>query len=115
MGPTTIDRNSRPALTVKEDCVLEDSTGTLNSTTQLKTNTSYYLKNLTLRCYQGSKFLSTNCHTKFSEEAQTLSTLIGPEVLNTPEKEIVVSHVKLTYLKRAKSVKNMLLSDNCHN
>ena len=65
------------ALSVKEDCILDDETGTMELHiweplfTQLKSNKAYYFQNLTLRYYQGSKFLSSNRNTTYSEETTT--------------------------------------------
>ena len=95
------DRNQiQQALIVKEDSILEDNTGTMELHiweplfTQLKSNTAYYFQNLTLRYYQGSKFLSTNRNTTYSEETTTLQKLVGPEILTNPEREIIVSQLK---------------------
>ena len=84
--PNKIETKSSQALSVKEDCILEDETGTMELHiweplfTQLKSNKAYYLQNLTLRYYQGSKFLSTNRNTTCSEETTTLKKLVGPEI-----------------------------------
>ena len=70
--PNKIETKSSQALSVKEDCILEDETGTMELHiweplfTQLKSNKAYYFQNFTLRYYQGSKFLSTNRNTTYS-------------------------------------------------
>ena len=67
--PSKIETKSSQALSVKEDCILEDETGTMELHiwkplfTRLKSNKAYYFQNLTLRYYQGPKFLSTNRNT----------------------------------------------------
>ena len=82
--PNKIETKSSQALSVKEDCILEDETGTMELHiweplfTQLKSNKAYYFQNFTLRYYQGSKFLSTNRNTTYSEETTTLKKLVGP-------------------------------------
>ena len=98
--PNKIETKSSQALSVKEDCILEDETGTMELHiweplfTQLKSNKAYYFQNLTLRYYQGSKFLSTNRNTTYSEETTTLKKLVGPEILTNPEREIIASQLK---------------------
>lgn len=93
--PNKIKTKSSQPLSVKEDCILEDETGTMELHiweplfTQLKSNKAYYFQNLTLRYYQGSKFLSTNRNTTYSEETTTLKKLVGPEILTNPEREII--------------------------
>ena len=62
--------------------------------TQLKSNKACYFQNLTQRYYQGSKFLSINRNTTYSEEATTLQKLVGPEILTNPEREIIASQLK---------------------
>ena len=82
--PKKIETKSSQTLTVKEDCILEDNTDTMELHiwdplfTKLTSNKAYYFKNLTLRYYQGSKFLSTNRNTSYSEETTTLEKLVGP-------------------------------------
>ena len=98
--PNKIETKFSQALSVKEDCLLEDETGTMELHiweplfTQLKSNNAYYSQNLTLRYYQGSKFLSTSRNTTYSEEATTLKKLVGPEILTNPEREIIASQLK---------------------
>ena len=98
--PNKIETKSSQALSAKEDCILEDETGTMELHiweplfTQLKSNKAYYFQNLTLRYYQGSKFLSTNRNTTYIEETTTLKKLVGPEILTNPEREIIVSQLK---------------------
>ena len=53
--PNKIETKSSQALSVKEDCILEDETGTMELHiweplfTQLKSNKAYYFQNLTLQ------------------------------------------------------------------
>ncbi|CAH3176128.1 unnamed protein product, partial [Porites lobata] len=101
-GPNKIETKSKlyQALSVKEDCILEDETGTMELHiweplfTQLKSNKAYYFQNLTLRYYQGSKFLSTNRNTTYSEETTILKKLVDPEILTNTDREIIASQLK---------------------
>ena len=98
--PNKIETKSSQTLSVKEDCILEEETGEMELHTweplftQLKSNKAYYFQNLTLRYYQGSKFLSTNRNTTYSEETTTLKKLVGPDILTNPEREIIASQLK---------------------
>ena len=97
---TTIETKSSQALSVKEDCILEDETGTMELHiweplfTPVKSNKAYYFQNLTLRYYQGSKFLSTNRNTTYSEETTILKKIVDPEILTNTEREIIASQLK---------------------
>ncbi|XP_068677599.1 uncharacterized protein [Montipora foliosa] len=85
---------------VKEDCILEDSTGTVTLHIwdplihQLKTGKSYVFTNLTVKYYQGSTFLSTSPLTTAIETTVSLEKVMGPELLRTPEQEITVPDFK---------------------
>lgn len=98
--PKKIETKSNKTLMVKKDCILEGNTDTMELHiweplfTQLTNNKAYYLEKLTLRYYQGSKFLSTNRNTSYSEETTTLEKLVGPEILTNPDKEIIASQLK---------------------
>ena len=95
--PKKIDSQS---LTIKEDCILEDHSDTMELHiweplfTKLSNNKQYYFKNLTLRSYQGTKFLSTNKNTSYTEENTILEKLVGPEILTNPDRDIVASQLK---------------------
>lgn len=86
---------------VKEDCILEDSTGHTSIhiwnplITQLKNTYSYRLDNLTVKNFQGNTFLSTSPFTTYTQLQNTLSSLKGPAILETPEKQIFVDNFKL--------------------
>ena len=85
---------------VKEDCIIEDATGHTSIhiwsplTEQLKSNYSYCIKNLTVKNFQGNTFLSTSPFTSFNEVQNTLSSLAGPTILETPEQELFVERFK---------------------
>ena len=86
---------------VKEDCVLEDNTGSsmihiwepLVHT--LTTGNSYSFTNLTVRNFQGSTYLNTSPSTTASPTTQTVETLPGPSMLKSPEKEITATDFNL--------------------
>ena len=86
---------------VKEDCILEDSTGYTSIhiwnplITQLKNTYSYRFNNLTVKNFQGNTFLSTSPFTTYTQLQNTLSSLKGPAILETPEKQILVDSFKL--------------------
>ena len=86
---------------VKEDCILEDSTGHTSIhiwnplISQLKNSYSYRLNNLTVKNFQGNTFLSTSPFTTYTQLQNTLSSLKGPAILETPEKQILVDNFKL--------------------
>ena len=94
-------KSSGQAGNVKEDCVLEDETGTsmlhiwepLLST--LKNGDSYLFTNLTVKNFQGTTFLSTSPLTTTSPSTTTLKTLSGPEMLKSPEKEVTAKCIDL--------------------
>ena len=85
---------------VKEDCILEDSTGHTSIhiwsplISKLKNNYSYRLNNLTVKNFQGNTFLSTSPFTTYSQQEKTLSSLKGPVILEIPEKQIFVGSFK---------------------
>ncbi|XP_068677709.1 uncharacterized protein [Montipora foliosa] len=86
---------------VKEDCILEDSTGHTSIhiwsplITQLKNTYSYRLNNLTVKNFQGNTFLSTSPFTTYTQQVNTLSSFKGRAILETPEKQIFVDSFKL--------------------
>ena len=86
---------------VKEDCVLEDKSGSsmihiwepLVHT--LTSGKSYSFTNLTVRNFQGSTYLSTSPSTTTNSATQTVETLTGPSMLKSPEKEITVTQFNM--------------------
>ena len=78
---------------VKEDCVLEDKTGSSmihiweRLVHTLTTGNSYSFTNLTVRNFQGSSYLSTSPSTTANPTTQTVETLTGPGMLKSPEKK----------------------------
>ncbi len=98
--PKKIETKTGQTLTVKEDCILEDGSTTMEIHIweplfdKLTDKKAYHFKNLTLRYYAGIKFLSTNKNTIYTEDSSTLQNLVGPEMLTNPDREIMASEVK---------------------
>lgn len=86
---------------VKEDCVLEDSTGAIlvhiwhPLIANIKTGQSYLLRNLTVKNFQGKTFLSTTPTTNVSPTSLTLQSVKGPDILENPEKEVTVAYLNM--------------------
>ena len=86
---------------VKEDCVIEDSTGTIMAhiweplIDQLKDGQAYLFKNLTIKNFQGCTFVSTSPQTTISSITQTLTDLAGPDILNSPDQQVTIPSIKL--------------------
>lgn len=80
---------------------MEDSTGHTSIhiwsplITQLKNTHSYRLNNLTVKNVQGNTFLPTSPFITYTLLENTLSSLKGPAILETPEKQMFVDNVKL--------------------
>ena len=79
--PNKVETKSSQALSVKEDCISED-------------NTTMMELHIWERFYQGSKFLSTNRNTTYSEETTNLEKLVGPQISTNPDREIAASEIK---------------------
>ena len=82
---------------VKEDCVLDDETGTVGTATihvqdvlinQIKSGNTYETENLTVKQFQGITHLGTTRATTYREANQKLKTLNGPALLKKLEKEV---------------------------
>ena len=80
-------KSSGETVSVKEDCVLEDETGAIMAhiwnplIDDLENGQSYIFKNLTVKNYQSSTFLSTTPFTTVSPTIQALPKLTGPNML----------------------------------
>ena len=87
--------------TVKEDCVLEDETGTATIHIwdplfkNIKTGTTYEFENLSVKHFQGITHLGTTPSTTFKEAHQQMKTVNGPALLENPEKEAKVVRFKM--------------------
>ena len=85
---------------VKEDCILEDETGTATIhiwdplINNIKSGTTYEFQNLIVKHFQGITHLGTPA-TTFKEASQQLETLNGPALLENPEKQAKVQNFKL--------------------
>lgn len=94
-------KSSSEMTTVKEDCDLEDETGTATIHIwdplfkNIKTGTTYEFENLTVKHFQGITHLGTTPTTTFKEANQQLKPINGPALLANPEKEAKVESFKM--------------------
>lgn len=94
-------KTTQQMTSVKEDCVLEDKTGTATIhiwdplINKIKSGTTYEFENLTVKHFQGTTHLGTTPATTFKEASQQLETLNGPALPQNPEKEAKVEKFKL--------------------
>lgn len=86
---------------MKEDCVLEDETGTATIHIwdplfkNMETGTTYEFKNLTVKHFQGITHLGTTPTTTFKQANQQLKPINGPALLQNSEKEAKVESFKM--------------------
>ena len=94
-------KSSSEMTTVKEDCVLEDETGTATIHIwdplfkNIKTGTTYEFENLIVKHFQGITHLGTTPTTTFKQANQQLKPINGPALLANPEKEAKVESFKM--------------------
>lgn len=88
---------------VKEDCVLEDQTGTAilhiwdPLIKEVTDGVSYNFQNLTVKHFKGTTFLSTSLATsvkKMDKQIQ-LTNPSGPDLLQNPDKDVTIEQFKL--------------------
>ena len=85
---------------VKEDCIIEDETGAMvfhiwhPIIDKLESGKSYQFKNVTVKYFQGSTFLSTCPSTTFSEASTIVADLAGPKLLEDPEQKVEAPNFK---------------------
>ena len=85
---------------VKENCVVEDATGSIMAhiwsplIDQLEDGKAYLFKNLTIKNFQGCTFISTSPQTTISPTTQTLQSLSGPDILQNPDLKVTVPNIK---------------------
>lgn len=85
---------------VKEDCVIEDHTGSVtihiwdNLLTQLRSGNTYSFQNLSVKNYSGLTLLGTTPTTTFQKVDLQLAEVKGPQLLSNTEKEIVIQEFK---------------------
>ena len=95
-------KQSKEITYVKEDCILEDETAQIMIQiwqpiiNQLRNGKSYHFKNLMVKFYQGSTFLTTTTSTTFTEVEQSATTLEGPKMLANPEQKIEAQKFQFT-------------------
>ncbi len=100
--PVQIKSTQKMSL-VKEDCVLEDETGTAilhiwdPLIKEVITGTSYNFHNLTIKHFKGTTFLSTSPASSITrmEQQIQLHNPSGPALLENPDKDITVEQFKL--------------------
>lgn len=94
-------KSSSEMTTVKEDCVLEEETGTATIHIwdplfkNMETGTTYEFKSLTVKHFQGITHLGTTPTTMFKQANQQLKPINGPALLQNPEKEAKVESFKM--------------------
>ncbi|KAJ7322060.1 hypothetical protein OS493_033226, partial [Desmophyllum pertusum] len=92
-------RNGQNGL-VKEDCILEDSTGHTvihlwdDIIKQLQSSKSYSINNLSVKIYSGNTMLGTTVTTTFEEVTAVLDKVEGPDLLKNCDKTITVNEFK---------------------
>jgi ssDNA-binding replication factor A large subunit len=93
-------RTTQKTAFVNEDCIIEDSTGSAvlhiwePMSEQLKSGTTYELKNLVVKHFQGTNHLSTSTSTSFSIADQQVKASKGPSLLECPERILEVKEFK---------------------
>lgn len=93
-------RRTKEKSFVKEDCVIEDQTGAIAFHVwapilkQLENGKTYLFKNLTVRVFQGSTFLSTSPSTTLSCAAQCVEEISGHKLLLNREQVLKVQQLK---------------------
>lgn len=99
--PKPVEVKSTQKMTlVKEDCVLEDETGTAEIhiwdelINNVKNGTTYEFQNLNVKHFKGSAHLATTPATTFKEASKQLKSVQGPTLLENPEKEVKVEMFK---------------------
>ena len=96
---------------VKEDCILEDCTGTApfhiwgSLIEELFDGCSYEFFNLCVKQFQSSVYLATSINTSFKEVEQQVEILQGPSLFVNVEKQITV--------KQFDSVKKLSIFVSC--
>lgn len=94
-------KTSKEMTSVKEDCVLEDETGTATIhiwaplINNIQSGNTYEFQNLSVKHFQGITHLGTTPATTFKEANQKVETLDGPALLQNPEKEATVDKFKM--------------------
>lgn len=117
---------------IKEDCVLEDSTGSIMAhiwvpfIDQLKNGEAYYFTNLTIKSYKGTTFVSSSPSSEAKPSPFLKETLEGPRLLEDPNTELncenfhlisklcVYSSCTLCH-KRLNDVSASMATVKCHN
>ena len=100
-------------LNIKEDCILEDTTGTAELHiwdplfNELNDGHTYTFKNLAVKHFKGTCHLATKQDTTFCDAEQQIIDVNGHQLLNNPEKELKVENFLL--------IKNLCVFFSCQN
>ena len=93
-------RRTQEKAAVKEDCIVEDKSGAIPFhiwgpvLQQMENGKTYLFKNLTVRMYKGSTFLSTSPSTVVSSAELTLEEISGPKLLQNREQNVAAPQLK---------------------
>ena len=93
-------KSTQKMILVKEDCVLEDETGTAEIhlwdelISKVRNGTMYEFQNLNVKHFKGSTHLATTPMTSFKEASTQRQSVQGPTLLENPEKEVKVEMFK---------------------
>ena len=99
--PKKVNMRSQSVAFVKEDCGVEDETGTAilhiweNCIKECDDGVAYKICNLTIKNFSGEVFLATTAETTFTHSEFHKDVLQGKEVILGAEKEIVVPEFKM--------------------
>ena len=93
-------KSTQKTILVKEDCLLEDETGTAEIhlwdelISKVRNGTTYEFQNVNVKHFKGSTHLATTPMTSFKEASTQRQSVQGPTLLENPEKEVKVEMFK---------------------
>eukprot|EP00794_Sanderia_malayensis_P014568 gene14568-16070_t len=115
--------SSRQKTTVKEDCVIEDPTGSSvihiwePFFSDVKNGETYRFENLIVKQFKGTTYLSTISTTKFSVVKQEIENIKGPALLVSPIVEVEIEEFnfvsKLTIYLSCQSCNKKIFDGRC--
>lgn len=98
--PKEVKKRNGQTGKVKEDCVIEDTTGSAiihiwdELIDQVQNNKSYTFKNLSVKNYLGNTMLGSTASTTFDEVQTQLKQVKGPDLLENKDKKVTVKEFK---------------------
>lgn len=98
--PKEVKKRNGQTGKVKEDCVIEDTTGSAiihiwdELIDQVQNNKSYTFKNLSVKNYSGNTMLGSTASTTFDEVQTELKQVKGPDLLENKDKKVTVKEFK---------------------